>query len=175
MTAPLTDPFAGGTSVASLSFKDAPIGTVHEGTIVEPPELVQSRNFDSGDPDYWPAKAGETPSPKMAAVIKIALADGEERAIWAVKPSAMFAAIADAIKHAGKKLEVGGTLAVKYTGDKPNSDPRKYAAKQYACRYTPPTIADPFTATPAPAATAAPIEYKPIPSAAQGWDSAPPF
>ena len=172
MTAPLTDPFAGGTSVASLSFKDAPIGTVYEGTIVEPPALVQSRNFDTELPDFWPATPGQVPNPKMAAVIKISLSTGEERAIWAVKPSAMFAAIADAIKHAGKKLEVGGTLAVKYTGDKPNSDPRKYAAKQYACRYTPPTIADPFTSAPA---TPAPVVAKPIPSAAQGWDSAPPF
>ena len=166
MTAPLTDPFTGSDSVPSLSFKDAPIGTVHEGTIVESAVWVHSRNFDTGLPDYWPTKAGETPSPKMAAVIKIALTNGEEAAIWAIKPSALYAAINDAAKHAGRQIEIGGTLAVKYTGDKPNIDTRKFAAKQYAARYTPPAAtADPFAAAPT----------APVAQDAKGWDASPPF
>ena len=166
------DPFAGGSSTPSLSFKGAPVGTTYEGTVVESPDLVHSRNFDTNLPDYWPAKVGETPSPKMAAVVKIVMADGEERAIWAIQPSAMFAAIKAAANHAGVKIDIGGTLAVKYTGDKPANDPRKNAAKQYVARYTPPAAAataDPFAATPEP------VVAKPIPSAAQGWDAAPPF
>ena len=167
------DPFAGSSSTPSLSFKGAPIGTTYEGTVVESPDLVHSRNFDTNLPDYWPAKAGETPSPKMAAVVKIVMADGEERAIWAIQPSAMFAAIKAAANHAGVKIDIGGTLAVKYTGDKPANDPRKNAAKQYVARYTPPAAAataDPFAAAPAATAPAAPAAQD-----AKGWDSAPPF
>ena len=171
MTAPQTiDPFAGGTSTPSVSWKDAPVGTTVEGLIIEAPELVQSRDFETGEPAFWPVKPGQSPNPKMAAVIKISI-DGDERAIWAVKPSAMFAAIADAIKKAGTGLAVGGTLAVRYTGDKPNANPRLNAAKQYAARYTPPSAppaADPFDAAPA-AAPAAPA------TDSKGWDPQPPF
>ena len=179
MTAPqYVDPFAGGTSTPSVSWKDAPVGTVVEGIVIEPPELVQSRDFDTDEPAFWPASNGQPGNPKMAAVIKLSI-DGEERAVWAVKPSAMFAAIADAIKHAGAPIAVGGTLTMKYTGDKPNSNPKKNPAKQFACRYTPPAAppaADPFANTPA---SAAPAGAKDVRIAAlqddNGWDKEPPF
>ena len=161
MTAPqYVDPFAGGTSTPSVSWKDAPIGTVVEGIIIEPPELVQSRDFETSEPAFWPAKPGQQPNPKMAVVVKLSI-DGDERALWAVKPSALFAAVADSIKKAGASLTVGGTLAIKYTGDKPNANPRLNAAKQYACRYTPPSApaqADPFAG-----------------KDDKGWDATPPF
>ena len=180
MTAPQTiDPFAGGTSTLSVSWKDAPVGTTVEGVIIESPELVQSRDFDTDEPAFWPGVNGQPGNPKMAAVIKLSI-DGEERAVWAVKPSAMFAAIADAIKKAGSGLAVGGTLAIRYTGDKPNANPRLNAAKQFAARYTPPSAppaADPFAST--PAAAAAPAGAKDVRIAAlqddNGWDAAPPF
>ena len=140
-TAQDVDPFEGGTSVPSLSFKDAPVGTTYTGTITEAASLVQSRDYETGEPAFWDDARTQ---PKMSAVLRLEV-DGEERSLWAQKPSAMFAALAEAQKAAGSRFEVGGTLAVKYTGDKPNAkNPRLNPAKQYAARYTPPKPADPF-------------------------------
>jgi hypothetical protein len=164
----LEDPFANADKVPSISFKNAPVGTVYEGTVTEAPKLIQSRNFDTGEPDFWPAKAGETPQPKMSVVIRLRLDSGEERSLWAQKPSSMFAAIAQARKDAGKGLEVGGRLAVKFDHETPHTDPEKirkgYAPiKEYVAKYTPPAAPDPFsTPTETPAA-----------AAATGWDGAP--
>jgi hypothetical protein len=158
MTTTVTDPFAGGTSTPSLSFKDAPVGTSFTCTVVEAPTLLQSRNFETGNPDFWPDG-----NPKMSAVVKVTV-NGEERSIWAAKPSAMFAAIASAQQTAGQQITPGGTLVVTYTHDKPNENPRLNAAKQYSVVYTPPNAfgteaqeipADVQQARPAQAATPA--------------------
>ncbi len=142
MTSPI-DPFAGGESVPALSFKDAPVGHTYTGIVTTPAELVQGNDFETGEKAVWKNKDGST-SPKMSVVIKLTV-DGEERSLWAVKPSAMFAAIKEAVTKAGKPIEVGGTLAVRYTGDKPNEkNPRLNAAKQYAVKYDPPAAADVF-------------------------------
>ena len=132
MTTTVTDPFAGGTSTPSLSFKDAPVGTSYTCVVVEAPTLLQSRNFETGNPDSWPDG-----NPKMSAVVKVTV-NGEERSIWAAKPSSLFAAIANAQQVAGQQITPGGTLVVTYTHDKPNDNPRLNAAKQYSAVYTPP-------------------------------------
>lgn len=143
MTAPApTDPFAGGESVPALSFKDAAVGTTHEGVVTAPAELVQGKDFETGEPAVWKNKDGST-SPKYSVVLRLEV-DGEERSLWAVKPSAMFAALKDAQTKAGKPFEVGGKIAVRYTGDKPNEkNPRLNAAKQYAVKYDPPAAPAP--------------------------------
>lgn len=144
MTAPTADPFAGGESTPSLSFKDAAIGFTYEGVITSPAELVQGKDFETGEPAVWKNKDGST-SPKYSVVIGVRLDNGEERSLWAVKPSAMFAALKDAQTKAGKPFEVGGKIAVRYTGDKPNEkNPRLNAAKQYAVKYEPPAPKDAF-------------------------------
>lgn len=170
------DPFAGADKVPSISFKNAEVGTVFEGVVTEAPKLVQSRDFNTGEPAFWPAKPGEAPNPKMSVVIRLLLEGDEERSLWAQKPSAMFAALAEAQKQAGARIEVGGVLAVKFTGEKAHTDPEKVRKnlppqKLYAARYTPPppkAAADPFD-TPA-AAPAAPANDK-------GWGTSetPPF
>jgi hypothetical protein len=144
MTSPTTtDPFAGGDSVPSLSFRDKPVGHTYEGTITSAPELVQGKDFETGEPAVWKNKDGST-SPKMSVVMRLEV-DGEQRSLWAVKPSAMFAALKEAQQKAGKPFEVGGAIAVRYTGDKPNEkNPRLNAAKQYAVKYTPPSPKDAF-------------------------------
>lgn len=149
MTSPaVTDPFAGGDSVPAVSFKDAPIGTTHEGVITAPAELVQGNDFETGEKAVWKNKDGST-SPKMSVVIKLDIG-GEERSLWAVKPSAMFAALKAAQQEAGKPFEIGGKLAIRYTGDKPNEkNPRLNAAKQYAVKYSPPPPKDAFADAPA--------------------------
>lgn len=158
MTTTVTDPFAGGTSTPSLSFKEAAPGTSYTCVVVEAPTLLQSRNFETGNPDFWPDG-----NPKMSAVVKVTV-NGEERSIWAAKPSAMFAAIANAQQNAGQQITPGGTLVVTYTHDKPNENPRLNAAKQYSAVYTPPnafaeqTVAAALDATPvAQPAQAAPL------------------
>ena len=145
MTSPTAvDPFAGsGESVPALSFKGADIGLTYEGVITSPPELVQGNDFESGEKAVWKNTDGST-SPKMSVVLKMSV-NGEEKSLWAVKPSAMFQAVKDAQTTAGKNIEVGGTLAVRYTGDKPNAkNPKLNAAKQYLVKYTPPSAPDAF-------------------------------
>lgn len=132
MTQAVTDPFAGGTSTPALSFKDAPVGTSYTCTVVEAPTLLQSRDFETGNPASWPDG-----NPKMSAVVKVTV-NGEERSIWAAKPSALFAAIASAQQASGQQIAPGGTLVITYTHDKPNDNPRLNAAKQYSAVYTPP-------------------------------------
>lgn len=153
MTAPLKldDVFAGGDKAPALSFKNAPVGTTYTGTIVEEPKLLQTNDFNTGDPAFWPGKNGQPGNPKMAAVINLEV-DGEPRSVWATKPSALFVALVDAQKQAGARFEIGGTLAIKFTGEKEHTDPEKIRKnlppqKLYAAKYTPPApapAADPF-------------------------------
>lgn len=155
MTTTYVDPFAGGTSTPALSFKDAPVGTSFTCTVVEAPTLLQSRDFETGNPAFWPDG-----NPKMSAVVKVTV-NGEERSIWAAKPSSLFAAIASAQQTAGQQIAPGGTLVVTYTHDKPNENPRLNAAKQYSATYTPPNAFGTEQAQPAqqaPAATPAPVQ-----------------
>ena len=141
------DPFAGG-STPSLSWKDKPIGTTVTGTVLEAPKLVQSRDFETGEPAFWPAGRDGQINPKMAVVVPLTI-NGEDLAVWAVKPSAMFAAIAGAQKNAGgHRIDVGDELTITYSGDKPNENPRLNPAKQYTATVKP---ADKF-ADPTPAA-----------------------
>lgn len=137
------DPFAGGSSPA-LSFKDAPIGTTYTGTVVKAPTLVQSRDFETGEPAFWPDN-----NPKMSVVVNLEV-DGEERSLWAPKPSAMFAALQKAQVEAGERMSSGGKLSVKLTGTEPNKNPRLNDRKIYAAKYEPPAKSDPFANSQAP-------------------------
>ena len=139
------DMFAGGDTVPSVSFKDAPVGASVTGIVTVAPSLVQSRNFETSQPDFW-----ADGNPKMSVVTRIALPNGEERGLWAAKPSAMYAAIADAQKQAGALIAVGGTLTITFTGFKPSENARLSPQKLYAVTYVPP---DAFEQ----------------PAAAQGW------
>ncbi len=139
MTEP--DLFAGGDKAPSISFKNMPIGTTYTGVVTETPKLIQSRDFDSGEPAFWPAKPGETPNPKMSVVVNFDI-DGEPRSLWAQKPSAMFGALAEAQKAAGCRIDVGCTLSVKFIGEKEHTDPVKIkkgmpAQKLYAAKIEP--------------------------------------
>jgi len=140
-----TDPLS-YEKAPSLSFKDAPVGTVFTGTITSAPKLVQARDFDSGNPKTWPDG-----NPVMSVVIILDV-NGEPRSVWAQKPSSMFAALVAAQKEANAgPMQEGGTLAIKFIGEAPNTkNPKLNPAKQYAARYTPPVAqVDPFGDTPA--------------------------
>lgn len=155
------DPFAGGEKAPALSFKDAPHGTTYTGRVTSAPTLVQSIDFETGERATWPDG-----NPKMSVVIGLEV-NGEARSLWAAKPSAMFAACAEAQRVAGGPICPGGTLEVVYTHDIPNAkNPRLNPAKQYAVRYTPPNpfgdeagvaAARPAGPSPAPAWAAKPV------------------
>lgn len=139
------DPLEGGDKAPAISFKGAPVGTTISVKITAPGKLVQSRNFDTGELDFWPGNApGQQGNPKMAAVYNGEV-DGEPRSVWATKPSALFAALVEAQKKAGQKIGPGGTLHVRFTGEVPNTkNPRLNPIKQYAALYEPPAPSDPL-------------------------------
>ncbi len=104
-------------------------------------EMQQQRDFTSQAPLVW-----DDGRPRMQLKIVVATdqSDGGDdnghRAIY-VKGN-MQGAVRDAIKKAGvAKIEVGGTLAVRYTGD--GEPPKKglNAPKEYKAKYEPPTEA----------------------------------
>ena len=150
MTAPTTDPFATHDKVPTVSFADAKVGTTYTMKVRGPADKVHGNDFETGAKAVWKNDDGTT-SPKYSAVVPVTMEDGEDRSVWAVIPSAMFAAMQDGLKAAGKGVffAEGGTLIIRYTGDKPNANnPRLNPAKQYQAKYTPPaaapTSADPF-------------------------------
>ena len=155
-----TDPFSGGIKIPSLSWKGLPVGTVFTCEVLEPAKLLQSRDFESGEPAYWDAAHAQ---PVMSAVVNVRITAGphsvgEERSIWAQKPSNLFVAIAEAQKTAGARLAAGGVLSLKFDGETPHQNPRYSPIKQYKARYTPPqSTSDAFADTP-PARTTAPAQ-----------------
>lgn len=130
---PYDDPFAKPESAPSLSFKDAPVGTRYVCKVVDLPQRVQSRDFETGERATWPDG-----NPRMSVVTGVEV-DGERRSLWAPDPSAMFAAIVDAQRNANARIAVGGTLVVEYIGDKPNEkNPKLNPQKQYRVTYSAP-------------------------------------
>jgi len=138
------DPLEGGDKAPAISFKGAPIGTVYTMTVTAAAKLVQSRDFETGELAYWPGNVpGQVGNPKMAVVIN-GTVNGEERSLWATKPSDMLAALQKAQKDAGQRILPGGTLHVKLAGETPHDNPRLNAKKNYAAMYVPPVAADPI-------------------------------
>ena len=112
------------------SVKFSTIGTTVSGVISEPPEVQQVRDFQSGEPQYWPDG-----KPRQQIVVTLDTDEGDRRVF--VKGQ-MVKAIRDAVKEAGADgLEVGGQLQVTYVGDgerKGNLNPPKV----YRASYGPP-------------------------------------
>jgi hypothetical protein len=91
------------------SVKFAELGDEVDGTITQPPEDMQARDFDTGKPAFWD---DEKTQPKMQTRI-ILNVNGEEQALYA--SGRMAWAISSAIGDAGASdLEVGGRLWVKH-------------------------------------------------------------
>lgn len=147
MTASRPDPFAGGVSAPALSFDGKPFGTAYLCTVTSLPDLVHSTNYETKQKDYWPADANGVRNPKMSAVINVTIS-GQPFSIWAAKPSALFAAIAEAQQTAGQQIDVGGTLLITYTHDQQaKGGAHLNPAKQYSVVYTPPANGGAFATT----------------------------
>lgn len=128
---PEYNPFAPYERVPSVSFQGAPIGGTLTMRVLELPREVQERDFATGKASTW-----DNGDPKLAVVTRVEL-NGEKRDLWATKPSAMYAAIVDALKETPPGyLDVGGMLTITYTGDKPST--KGNPAKQYSASYRPP-------------------------------------
>jgi hypothetical protein len=125
------DPFE-NTSAPSVSFKGSVAGqTKYRGTVTRLPELVQSRDFETGDAAFWPDG-----NKKMSAVIGLEV-DGEPRSLWAAKPSSLFTAIGQAQKDLKRKLQLGDEIEVAHVADEPNKNPRLADQKIYKARILP--------------------------------------
>jgi hypothetical protein len=108
------------------------IGDVRR-VVIASVEKRQVTDFDTGEPLTWP-----NGDPKWQFVFGGTDPDsGEETRIFA--KGYMLSAVKEALRTANSAPEVGGTLAVKWTG---NAEPvgRKAAAKQWAATYNPPAV-----------------------------------
>lgn len=149
-TDPDVDPLADAEKIPAVSFNNAPFGTTVTGTVVEGPQLVQSRDFDTGE-----LKTFDNGDPMWDVVVKLTVTSGngagEVRGLWAKKwrkPGSLFTALAEAQKAAGKRIEPGGVLTVTFTGEEPNErNPKLHPRKLYTATYEPPapgTTGDPL-------------------------------
>lgn len=136
----ITDPNDFLLSSGVPSFKFDAIGATAKGPIVSL-DMQQQRDFNTGLGLTWD---NGDPKQQLRIVLITDLRDNDQdnghRAVY-VKGQ-MQQAVRDAIKTAGaQKIEVGGTLAVRYDSD---GDPPKKglnAPKQYRAKYEPPTPA----------------------------------
>ncbi len=124
--------------------KWARIGDTVTGTVTSSPTARQSRDFDTGLPDFWDEEKQE---PKMEVVVTIQTGitdpdiegDNGERAVILPKGSSRFRAVQTAVRvSSADRLEVGGVLSITYTGD--GEKPKRRGAlapKLYSATYTP--------------------------------------
>lgn len=163
------DPFDKPDSRPSVSFKGAPIGATITCIIDGAPNKMQARDFDTRELETW-----DDGNPVYTVATDVVV-NGTPMTLWAKIPSSMYTAIAEAQKAADAKLAKGGTLVVRFVGEKPNEKkPHLNPQKLYQAHYTPPAAADPFDAgqqapqqsTPAPQET---------PAQPAGAGSAPPW
>lgn len=134
----MTDPNDFLLSSGIPSFKFDTIGATAKGPILSL-DMQQQRDFNTGLGMTWD---NGDPKQQLRIVLETDLRDNDQdngqRAIY-VKGQ-MQQAVRDAIKTAGaQKIEVGGTLAVRYDSD--GEPPKKglNAPKQYRAKYEPPT------------------------------------
>lgn len=176
------DPFAPSESRPSVSFKNAPLGTSYQLEVTSIPTMVQARDFDTRELEFWPDG-----NKKLTVVTNVVdKATGEEKSLWAPKPSGMFAAIQAAQQAADAQIQPGGTLIVTFAHEVPvEGKPHLNPAKRFAVQYLPPNAfgeaqgpppqwAQPPAATPPP--TAPPVQHQTPPAAppAQQLPVAPP-
>lgn len=154
--------FAGG--IPSAKFDT--LGVTVTGAIKAPPTTQQQTDFDTGQPKFW-----DDGRPMLQVVVDLATdlrdADTEDddgtRRLY-VRGKHMTAAVRDAVRKAGaKKLEVGATLSVTFSGQDEPKRRGASGAKQYLATYTPAADSALGIDTPA-AAPATPADATPAPS-----------
>jgi hypothetical protein len=113
------------------SLKFPSIGTKHVLHVTDEPEVMQQRDFDSGEPLYWDDAKTQ---PRNQLVIR-GTVDGEESTLYA--KSGILAALKDAIREAGVKApKPGGVLTIAYVEDGPRKG-KGMPPKVYKAKYEP--------------------------------------
>lgn len=145
--------------IPGLSFKGLPVNHKEwKLRVVSDIDEAQSRNFDTDEPDFYPAKPGQAQGdPIMCAVFAVEVVDGpqpdvvgEKRNIWATisrAPGSMFQAIAAAQTAAGEDIGPGGTLYLQQTGEAEPKNPKHNKRKLYTARYESPSKGNAFGST----------------------------
>lgn len=109
------------------------VGTTVKGVVTRL-EVTQQIDYDTQKPMTY-----DDGNPAMQLEITLQTdereddGDNGERRLF-VKGALKYA-VSQAVRQSGSKLEEGGTLAVRYSGDKPNQNPRFSAIKQYEAVY----------------------------------------
>lgn len=124
--------------IASIGWKDNPVGYTVIGTIVDQPKAEQMKKFDSDELDFWPSG-----DPKMQIVVTIqtdlrdpsdANDDGKRRLHI---PPRMQAPVREAVKQAkAPGLAIGGRIAVRRIG----GTGEKGSPFEFAAEYAPPAL-----------------------------------
>jgi hypothetical protein len=123
--------FLMGGGAASAKFPT--VGTIVKGKITAS-EVTQQTDFSTGKPKFY-----DDGKPMNQIVVTLATDerdssvedDDGSRKLYV--RGQMLAAVRDAVKETGSKLDIGGTLAVQYIEDKPSSKgfPQKIYKAQY--------------------------------------------
>lgn len=115
------------------------VGKVVKGTITSA-EVGQQRDFTTGLPKSW-----DDGKPMMQLVITLQTderdpeVEDDEGIRRLFARANMLNAVREAVRKTGGKLEVGGKLAVKYTGDGEAKTRGHNAPKLYSAQYEAPT------------------------------------
>lgn len=128
-----------GTSIPSLSFKDAKVGDGYEGTITGL-RTVQVRNYETNEPEFW-----DDGKPKLQIEVTIATDmatgdpddDGSRRVF--LFGQKLRAAQDEMRKKGMKKLEMGSHFKISLSGTKPAQNKRYNDVKLYSIELTPAT------------------------------------
>lgn len=135
MTTPTADQFLMGGGVKSAKFEM--VGDAITGQVYEVPEVRQQTDLSTGELKTW---QDGRPMMQLVVTLKTTLREDAEddglRRIY-VKGKSLTEAVREAVRKSGAKgLEVGGTLAVKYTGDGEQTKRGFNPPKLYAAQYT---------------------------------------
>ncbi len=130
-----------GSGKPTISWKDAPIGTVVKGKILDGHESQQT-DFHTREPLVW--KDGQ---PRMQIVLTLATdmrdpaVDGDDGERQLFVKGQMQKAVGEAVRKAGVTgLAAGGTLAVQFSGLGEATGAGLNPPKVFVAQYAPPAI-----------------------------------
>jgi len=117
------------------------VGDEFTGKVLGPAVKLQTKDFDTDEPAFWPAKEGQQPQPKLAHVVNLEI-DGETYSLWCPIPSDLNSKFLAAVKEEGvKNVAEGGTLTVKLTGTEKRKGGKKgYDKKLHEVTYSAPGL-----------------------------------
>lgn len=135
-----TDPNSFLMSTGTKSFKFDEVGKTVKGSVLSL-DVQQQRDLKTQEPKFWD-KEKTQPMMQLRIVLQTDAREDDnddgQRAVYA--KGNMQNAIREAIKAAGKdKIEVGGTLAVKYEKDGKSETVGFNPPKEYKAQYAAPT------------------------------------